>query len=124
MALADRLELRVVHHHCGEERGQVCFMSVVSCMHPATTADPLERTTFVATFSTRRSLGVRYTPARKRKRRSGKPCFTSHSPQVGELDVLKRLSEVNERRSGRTTHRSGEFACQSSRSRICAPRWT
>ena len=97
LALSDRLELRVVHHHCGEERGQfpegvVDKVIQGQLRERATTADPPERTTFVATFSTKRSLGPPYTPIRNRRRRRGKSCFKPHSPQVREPDVLERLS--------------------------------
>ena len=85
-------------------------MSVVACTHPATTgpsrAHHLRRHVFH-----QEELGPTVRTNQDPQEAPRDIVFHPHSPLAGELDVLERLSKVNERRGSRETHQSGEFAC-------------
>ena len=64
-----------------------------------TTAEPPKRTTFVATPPARTWARRTHRQIRKRWSRRGSRASPPHLPQVGKLNVLKRLGEVDESRA-------------------------
>ena len=102
LALSDRLELRVVRHHRGEERGQ--FLE--GMVDPVNQGQLRERD---RVHTSCRDRG----PSRAQQPRPAvhtiqepqdsqrEAVFHLHSPQAEELDLLESLSKVNERRGSR-----------------------
>ena len=100
-----------------EERGQSLedvvdrvnqLHSDVACAHPATTAEPPDRTTWAAVHSVQET---------QEPYREAMLCH--HLPNVGKLDVVKRLGEVDDRRGGRKKHGCGECRQQLNQFLLC-----
>ena len=116
VALDDRTELRVVHHHCGEERGQF-LEGVVDRVNQGQLHERGEsvRINPLRAHSLRRHVVHQEEPQEAQR----EAVFHLHSPQARELDVLERLGEVDDGRSCRKNTEAANSPVTKSSQTVC-----